>query len=288
MQDAHTTSQAHSIETSEYGTLHLEDRHLVEFPQGLHGFEHLRKFVVIADDSLVPFKWLLSIENPSIGFPILSPFQVDFSYQTEVEYDPACCAPMVIVTLYDSEKQTATANMRAPIIFDMKRGTAQQILATDSAYSENHPIVQNTNSRNTTTKKRIYTSQFGALDIDPSQIITFGEGILGFDHLHDFILVAEEDMAPLEWLVSLENPSIGLPIINPWYIYDEYEFRDYDQQRDVVYVVVTLGSRSDRMTVNLQAPIVINPSAKTGHQLILPSDKYLTEFPIGTHSGSEQ
>ena len=30
MQDAHTTSQAHSIETSEYGTLHLEDRHLVE------------------------------------------------------------------------------------------------------------------------------------------------------------------------------------------------------------------------------------------------------------------
>lgn len=288
MQDASSSSQAHSIETPEYGTLHLEDRHVVVFPEGLHGFEHLRKFVVIADDTLAPFKWLLSMENPSIGFPMLSPFQVDFSYAPEVSYDPSSCAPMVIVTLYDSEKQAATANMRAPIIFDMKQGTAQQILVSDSSYSADHPITQPVLSKEVITKRRIYTSQFGALDIEESQIIHFRDGILGFDQLHDFILVAEEDMAPLEWLVSIENPAIGLPVINPWYIYDEYEFRDYDQQRDVVYVVVTLGSRSDRMTVNLRAPIIIDPVARTGHQLILPSDKYLTEFPIGTHGGSQQ
>ncbi len=285
MQDASSSEQAQAIQASPFGTIVLEDRHIVHFPEGLHGFEHLQKFVVIADETLVPFRWLLSIENPSIGFPILSPFQIDLSYTPEAGYDVQTSAPMVIVTLFDSEKQAATANMSAPIIFDMKEGTAKQVLIENSAYTSDYPLNRNYNiADETSAKRRIYTSQFGTLDITDSQIICFKDGILGFPELRDFVLVSEENMAPLEWLVSLENPSIGLPIINPWLVFDEYELRDHNPDKDAIYTVVTLGSRAGRMTVNLRAPVIIDPIARSGQQVILPSDKYMTEFPIGARS----
>lgn len=287
MQDASSSEQAQSINAVPFGTIVLEDRHVVHFPEGLHGFEHLHKFVVIADETLEPFKWLLSIENPSIGFPLLSPFQIDLGYVPEVEYDVTTSAPMVIVTLFDPERHSATANMCAPIIFEMNEGTAKQYLVEDSKYTSDYPISGKGNDEvieaNT---KRIYTSQFGVLDVAQAQIIGFREGILGFPELKEFILISEDNMAPLEWLVSVENPTIGLPVINPWLVFKEYELRDYDPHHDAIYTVVTLGSRADRMTVNLRAPIIIDPIARTGQQIILPSDKYMTEFPIGANGKS--
>lgn len=276
-QDKHPATRR--IDTQQFGELELEDRHIFTFKDGLHGFQELHKFVVVGDDSLLPFKWLLSLEQPSIGFPLLSPYHIDFAYSPDIEFNPQTSAIMVIVTLADPKQGTPVANMRAPLLLDVQQQTGQQLLLNDSVYAMEQPVLSTKKS----TTKRIYTTQFGVLDILPEQVIVFGEGMLGFPELREFVLIAEEQSAPLSWLVSVEDPTIGFPLISPWLVHEEYDLRgQFDASRHSAHVVVTLGSSADNMTVNLKAPIIVDAENQTGKQLILVTEKYSTEFRVGS------
>ncbi len=124
-------------------------------------------------------------------------------------------------------------------------------------------------------KIKIITQDFGELEIEKEHIFTFEGGILGFDELHQFVLISDESTEPLKWLISVENPEIGFPLISPWHIDLSYEpGRDYDPDTEVAMTVVTLGHEEGNLSVNLKAPILFNIENNTGKQLILPTDKY--------------
>ena len=53
-------------------------------------------------------------------------------------------------------------------------------------------------------------------------IIHFDEGILGFDELREFVIISEEETEPFKWLISMEEPNIGFPIVDPWILLQSY------------------------------------------------------------------
>ncbi len=130
-------------------------------------------------------------------------------------------------------------------------------------------------------KRLIKTLQFGTLEIEPHHIFYFENGILGFEDLHEFVLIADEETLPFKWLISIEKPEIGFPLLSPWHLDLMYDpGPEFDLEKLVLMVIVTLEDDKKQMTANMKAPIVFDVESQSGLQVILPSDKYSTNFVI--------
>jgi flagellar assembly factor FliW len=127
--------------------------------------------------------------------------------------------------------------------------------------------------------RKIITSQFGELAIEQKHVFKFSDGIFGFEDLNEYILIGEEETLPFRWLISIDKPEIGFPLLSPWYIDLEYEpGNDVDLDKQVVFVIITLENEDGDMAANLKAPIVLVVTDQTGKQVILPSDKYSVSY----------
>ncbi len=123
--------------------------------------------------------------------------------------------------------------------------------------------------------------QFGELEIADENIFTFPEGILGFEDLKKYVLISDDNTAPFKWLLSIDSPEIGFPIISPWLIDLSYSpGKNYDYNQTIPMVIVTIGGGVGNMTANLKAPILLDISDCTGEQIIIPTDKYSTNEVI--------
>jgi len=130
-------------------------------------------------------------------------------------------------------------------------------------------------------QRKITSSQFGEIIVTDDLIFDFTNGILGFEHLNQFVLISDEDTEPFKWLLSIENPEIVFPLLNPWQIDINYDIgNEFNQEKDAVMVIVTLSDEDGSMSANMKAPIILDVIEQKGKQIILPSDKYSTNLII--------
>jgi flagellar assembly factor FliW len=131
------------------------------------------------------------------------------------------------------------------------------------------------------TTLTIKTLQFGEITVEPKHVFYFDNGLLGFEELRRFVLIHEEETAPFKWLISLEEPEIGFPLLSPWHLDIEYEpGNNYDLEKLVFFNIITLEDELGRMTANMKAPVILDVFEQTGLQVILPKDKYLPDYEI--------
>ncbi len=127
----------------------------------------------------------------------------------------------------------------------------------------------------------VMTRQFGELHVEPHHIFRFPDGLLGFEDLHEYVLIADDTSAPLQWLISLDQTEIGFPVISPHLLDAQYSAgKEYqDRSRYGTLVIVTLAQSG--MTVNMKAPVILDTSDLSGKQIILSSDRYVPNQPLG-------
>ena len=128
------------------------------------------------------------------------------------------------------------------------------------------------------------TNRFGNLIIEKENIITFEQGLLGFEELTQFAIIAVEECLPFEWLVSLEDPVVAFPILDPTLLFSDYKpsltkedlvLLGIKNEMDVeMFCIVTLGETPKNVTLNLKGPILINMKNKMGKQIVLTEDYY--------------
>lgn len=129
---------------------------------------------------------------------------------------------------------------------------------------------------------KIHTKFFGSVEIEEINIISFEEGIPGFEELSKFVIIDVEDNKNLKCLQSLENPDVCLLIMIPWQYFENYQIEltdkeikelEIEKETDtLVYNIVTV--RNDKVTANLLAPIIINVIKNKGRQIILQNKEY--------------
>lgn len=138
---------------------------------------------------------------------------------------------------------------------------------------------------------KINTANFGEIDIDEEKIIEFKDGIPGFEDEKHFTVILNEDTDnPFHYLQSVENGELSFIIINPFEIFPEYDFKIPKISKDklniknekqvCVYTIVVVPEDMEKMTTNLQGPIVINVDEKKGKQVILDDNRYNTKHYI--------
>ncbi len=131
---------------------------------------------------------------------------------------------------------------------------------------------------------RVKTRPFGEIEVDERQVISFPDGILGFEYVRKFIILDSHENSPFKWLQAFDEPDLAFVIIRPVDFMGEYELvvsqaeleavgAENDREL-LVFAIVTIPANPRDMTANLQGPIIVNPSSKTGRQAISLSDRY--------------
>ena len=129
------------IQTSRFGILDVSDETLLNFPSGLVGFPAFRRFVVLdaAEDS--DYQWFQSCDDPSLAVVIvdvhlLQPdFRVDVPDEGLAELDLIQSDPiliMAVVTIPSGRPDQATANLRAPLVVNLRTRKGKQMILHES------------------------------------------------------------------------------------------------------------------------------------------------------------
>lgn len=138
----------------------------------------------------------------------------------------------------------------------------------------------------------INTRLFGDIDIDEQKIITFDTGIVGFDYLKNFTLIheAEKESKTVLWMQSVDEPEMAIPVLNPLMVKPDYNPVVEDEiirglgkiEEEQIFVLVTLSVPADikEMSVNLKAPVIINPGTLKACQVIVENEDYPIRFKV--------
>lgn len=136
---------------------------------------------------------------------------------------------------------------------------------------------------------KIKTKYFDELEILSEDIITFENGIPGFEELHQYIII-NQDEVNYSFLQSLENSEICFIIMPPALVVTDYDISisediinklNIEKAEDVcVFGILNIPDNVKDMTINLKAPIVINIKNRKGAQEILDDDRYQIKYKI--------
>jgi flagellar assembly factor FliW len=137
---------------------------------------------------------------------------------------------------------------------------------------------------------KIYTTNFGEIEINDDTVITFPSGILGFPNYKQYAIIDVDEGSPLKWLQSLEEPSLAFVVTDPNLFVDSYAVEAYrkdlediqvtEAQDALVLVIVTVPSDPAQMTANLKGPVLINTRNKMAKQLVIDNPDYDIKYRL--------
>jgi flagellar assembly factor FliW len=130
------------------GTAAARNESIVHLPLGLLGFESIKEYLLVSDPEDAPFHWLQVLEDPHLGFLVLSPFEVMPEYGMDLSDDDVAFLKLSspeevlvynVVTLHPGGR--ATINLKGPIVLNRVTLTGKQVVLTNAAsYSLQHPL----------------------------------------------------------------------------------------------------------------------------------------------------
>lgn len=139
------------IVQTRFGPLGCSRQALVEMTQGPLGFVQHRQFALLdlPNPRLAQFRLLQSMADPQVSFVVVPTSRESCPIAGE-DLDAACVAAgvkpsdaliLLIVTVRPAPAgSTVTANLRAPIVLDVGRRTARQVVLPNPAYAIQHAL----------------------------------------------------------------------------------------------------------------------------------------------------
>lgn len=139
-------------------------------------------------------------------------------------------------------------------------------------------------------KSRTSTIQtrFGAFETDPGDVITMAEPLPGFPAYKRFVLLASEDIEPFTCLHALDDGGPSFLLVDPKRVVPEYPdtLSEFERHR--------IGAKGEEpllwraivhiteagATVNLRAPLVLNPRRMRAIQLIAADSPFSVAQPF--------
>ena len=139
------------IKTERFGGVNYNDNDVLIFPRGIPAFEDKIKWILVgSDDNAI--KWLQSVDDGKLALPVTSPDAVQSDYNARIPDDemalisenkacnPADLALLIVVSIPENAPWNMTANLRAPILINLKTHKAVQVIALNEEYPIRHIV----------------------------------------------------------------------------------------------------------------------------------------------------
>lgn len=135
---------------------------------------------------------------------------------------------------------------------------------------------------------QVQTSRFGSVEVSDDRVITFPKGLLGFGNHRRFCLLQPNDDACFFWLQSADDPELAFVITDPNLFIREYQVPIRSEQMEDLrlerledaQVFVIVNKVGEKLTGNLQGPLVVNTVRKVAEQFVLAEKKWTTRHEL--------
>ncbi len=136
------------VKTTRFGELEVEKKDIINFSEGLLGFEDLKKFFIVDPGDQTLILWLQSIDDAATAFPMIEPkiYKPDYA----VKLLPAELNSLNLENLNNTSIYTIltipqdvtemSANLKAPIVINNQSKNARQIVLQDSKLEVRHKM----------------------------------------------------------------------------------------------------------------------------------------------------
>ncbi|MGE5543437.1 MAG: flagellar assembly protein FliW [Bacillota bacterium] len=137
----------------------------------------------------------------------------------------------------------------------------------------------------------IKSRQLGDIEIDETRVISFPNGIPGFENDREYAIFPIDRDGPFYYMHAVNNPDLCLVLAVPFVFFPDYELELSPESLDIleiedgdpelaVFTVLTIPRDFRDTTANLLAPIIVNPGTKKGIQYVPGNSRYQTKHRI--------
>ena len=141
------------IETTRFGKVEISTDHIIRFRDGMIGFHTLKDYVIVESSSLPILLWLQSVDAPEVAFPVMEPwfFKRDYATNTteadklSINLEASNKTKTFVVLTIPSEMMRMTVNLKAPIIVNLDKALATQVILQDKALVVRMPAFEDFN-----------------------------------------------------------------------------------------------------------------------------------------------
>jgi flagellar assembly factor FliW len=141
-----------AVETSRFGVIEFDKDKILNFVEGLPGFQEAKQFILVPHSDNSPLKWLQSLDIPELAFAVLDPWLLFNDYKPvfhphdleSLEMENSTDEDLVIVTILTipEDPHEMTANLKAPIIINARSNKAKQVVLLSDDYLIKQPLPQ--------------------------------------------------------------------------------------------------------------------------------------------------
>ena len=125
---------------------------MIHFENGVLGFEDYKEYTILYDNEKEKsfFSWLQSIEESSLAFPIVNPFNVVENYNPQINDDmlesigglPDEDTIVFLMATIPEDVKQASVNMKAPLIINASSRKGVQIIVEGQEYEIKHKLLK--------------------------------------------------------------------------------------------------------------------------------------------------
>lgn len=132
-------------------------------------------------------------------------------------------------------------------------------------------------------------TRFGVFDVDAKDLVSFPEGLPGFEQCRRFMVLASEAIAPLQCLHAVDGPPASFLAIEPRLVLPRYrrQLAAHDTARlgaqhdtSLLWLALVTVDEHGHAYANLRAPVVINPERMVGFQVMPLNTLYPLRHPL--------
>lgn len=137
------------INTVKFGEIDIDEKRIFKFTLPIIGFNELKDFILLDINKDSFFKWLQSIEDPALAFPVVSVFSMNVDYSIDLPdnviealkiQSAENLLVMNIASIPQNNPQGTTINLLAPIVFNVEELLAGQVILSGSGYDISFPL----------------------------------------------------------------------------------------------------------------------------------------------------
>lgn len=138
------------LNTRHFGLIDIDEKYIIDFPEGVPGFEHVKKFVLlgkIEEDN--PFQWLQGVDNTDLAFVVIDPriimpdytVDVDDNEVSIIEINDVDKVQVYSIVVIPEDVSKMTANLKAPVLINLENNKGKQVVLEKSNYKIKHYII---------------------------------------------------------------------------------------------------------------------------------------------------
>ena len=126
--------------------------------------------------------------------------------------------------------------------------------------------------------------------VKPENIFTFPEGILGFEHIKEYVILINKKLEPFMFLHAMDGSNLSFVCVETFKIKPDFnitipkkgvEMLRAESQDDVLLLsLVTVRKEAEETTANLLSPLAVNMKTSLCMQIIPEKSVYPVKYKI--------